>query len=845
MLVNSGWGVHAYWSMTADMAPHVWKTTAEALKRALAAEGILSDPSRTADEASVLRAPGTHNRKSAVKTVNVVRAAAQFDLAVMQAPLMAYVSATPADPFAHLGPAPAGLLASSSDLTAGAGFDPSSALLIADQCAIMGMMRDTRGNIDQPTWYGALGVLAQTTEAPDIVHAWSTGHPLYSKAETDTKLSQAAQYPPTTCEKLGEQHHQMCAACPHFGKIKSPIVLGRPRIETVSVEPQIKTSTGFIKAAPIDLPHGYGVETTAVGRKLTYTKHIPAKGEEPARNETTVVCDTFLTAVTRLWSDGEAKIEFQADKREGPHNFILANSTIGKGGAELNGHLAAQEIVARKGHEVPLQGYLKGWITHLKNNAEQVMAHKSFGWVEGSFVLGEIVYNADGSEGRAILDGEAAKRKGTGACSGDLDTWVALVDRAYNAPGQEPWQFQIACAFAAPLLSLMDQVDGVTVYAHSSGSGAGKTTVQRVGLSAWGNHRSMMLTKVTPQALLTILGSYNSLPVVYDELTNADSGDISEMVFSVSSGQPKERLDLTGVTRDNNTHWSTIMMASGNTLLSQKLTQHRANAEAEMSRLFEFTLPRPKHLTAIEANEIFPQFSQHYGHAGVAYAKYIAKNRSKLVTSLNRTQASLTSMFEMTPTERYWSALFASVVVALVACRDIGLLEFEINPIVKWMKEQLAMNRVERVEASPEPQDHIGQMLFDLWEGVLGTAGGGDLRATRGIDVRIEHYPRGPIIGRYIDPILPNERPQLWVSRAAINKWANTRGVSANEMLRAAVDLGWCPEKSERCSFGKGVRGYNTGTMTVPCWKFNPAALEGGVLGEKIQQLKAIKGGKP
>jgi hypothetical protein len=33
--------------------------------------------------------------------------------------------------------------------------------------------------------------------------------------------------------------------------------------------------------------------------------------------------------------------------------------------------------------------------------------------------------------------------------------------------------------------------------------------------------------------------------------------------------------------------------------------------------------------------------------------------------------------------------------------------------------------------------------------------------------------------------------------------------------------------------------------MTVPCWKFNPAALEGGVLGEKIQQLKAIKGGKP
>jgi hypothetical protein len=610
MLVNSGWGVHAYWSMTADMAPHVWKTTAEALKRALAAEGILSDPSRTADEASVLRAPGTHNRKSAVKTVNVVRAAAQFDLAVMQAPLMAYVSATPADPFAHLGPAPAGLLASSSDLTAGAGFDPSSALLIADQCAIMGMMRDTRGNIDQPTWYGALGVLAQTTEAPDIVHAWSTGHPLYSKAETDTKLSQAAQYPPTTCEKLGEQHHQMCAACPHFGKIKSPIVLGRPRIETVVVEPlPTKTTTGFVKAAPIQLPYGYGVATTSEGRQLTYTS-IKEKDGEKVR-ETEVICDTFFTALTRLWVDGEGHIEFQADKREGPHNFILPNSVTGKGGAELNGHLAAQEIVARRGHEPKLQGYLKSWITHLKDTAEQVMAHKSFGWVEDKFVLGDVIYAPDGSETRAVLTGEAARRKGTGVCVGDLDTWVALVDRAYNALGQEAFQFQLGCAFAAPLISLMDQVSGVTVFSYSEGSGVGKTTVQKVGLSVWGDWKPMMLASghATKVALWGILGAYNSLPVVYDELTNAENAEVSELVFSVSSGRAKERMNTAGETRSNNSNWSTILLASGNTLLSQKLAQHRSNAEAEMSRLFEFTLDPDKHLTANEANELFPQFS--------------------------------------------------------------------------------------------------------------------------------------------------------------------------------------------------------------------------------------------
>ena len=842
LLVNSGWGVHAYWPTTADMEPRVWKTIAQALKRALAAEGVLSDPTRTADEASVLRPPMTFNRKDVPKMVKVVRWCAQIDLALIIQALLPWAAApTPSDAFDRLGPAPAGVATGTSDLTAGVGYDPSSALLIADNCGVMAMMRDTRGNIDQPTWYGALGVLAQTIEAPEIAHEWSKGHAMYSRTETDTKLSQAAQYPPTTCDKLGEQWSDICKACPHFGKIKSPIVLGRPRIEPVVVQAQAK---GFSKAAAPDitLPHGYGVQTDAKGRALTHTRIVEKDGEKT--RETEVICDTFFVGVTRLWADNAAHIEFVADKREGPHDFTMANSMIGKGGREVIGELASQEIVARPGKERQVEGYLKGWISHLKDNAEQVLAYRSFGWVGDKFVLGDAVLAPGGQETRAVMLSSAAKQlQDQVGCKGDLETWVALVDRAYNAPGQEAFQFQIGCSFAAPLLSLMQQVKGVTVYAYSAGSGVGKTTVQKVGLSAWGNWDKLMLAKVTSNALWALMGTYNSLPVVYDELTNADNADVSELVFSVSSGRAKERMTSSGEMRTNNSNWSTILLASGNTQLSEKLSLHRSNAEAEISRLFEFTLDPSPHLSVAEANDLFPQFDTNYGHAGRAFARYVTDNRASVEDALRRMQTKIVQSLHMKQVERHWSALFAAVVVALTICRKIGLLQFEVNPVYAWMTQQLSGNRDQKMAMVATPEDQIGYMIADLWEGVLVTTGEGDRRSR--VHARVEKPPRAKLIGRAINPLMPTDQSQLFVSRAAIRTWASSKGVSAGDMFKAAVTLGWCdPKQDTRYSFGKGTLEYNTGTLTVPCWKFYPKAMD-GVAGQVVQQLTAVAGGKP
>jgi hypothetical protein len=838
-LVSSGWGVHAYWPTDADMPVSVWKPVAEALKRALRASGVLFDPSRTADEASVLRPPGTHNHKRQPRPIKIVAVGAISPLASIAGPMAAFVQAAASPSIAT-----AQLSSMNAALGGGMGPEPSSALLMADHCAIMGMMRDTRGNLDQPTWYYSLGVLLHTDEAPAICHEWSDGHPDYSVAETNANLARLATHGATTCAKLAEYQPAACAACPFNGKITSPIQLGREKAHPATVETveRVVDKKGFAteKVVKRDLPFGYG-ETVHGGRRvLTHTVMVDDKDGKP-QAKTVTVANTHFWGVTRMWDEGKSLYEFEMVTREGTRKFLIEGGAIGGGGRELSVALAENEIVARRGQKDQLHSYMSAWMENLTSTSDQVRAHRAFGWFEDTFVLGDTVIKPDGTENRAILRGIADSKRDSVVRKGSLKTWVALVDRAYNAPGQEGFQFQMACAFAAPLISLMQQVKGVTVYSHSDGSGVGKTTVQQVGLSAWGCWDDMMLAqgKATGNALWGLLGAYNSLPIVYDELTNVPVAEVSELVFSVSSGRAKERMNAHGEIRTNNNNWSTILLASGNTLLSEKLAQHRANAEAEISRLFEFTLEAPPHLSVVEANALFPQFREHYGHAGHRFARYVTMNRAKITKALNGMQQQLHAEFDLKQVERHWSALFACVVMALLICRGLGLLAFEVDPIKLWMRDQLDENRGGRDEAVVPMEDLINEMVTELFVDVLVTQGTGDLRA--GIAVATLKAPRSSIVGRSIRAH-GSEPADLRISRVAIHAWCAKRSISPTAMHAAGVAAGLVHPKVDRFSLGRGVKEQQVGN--VHAWRFFPDALDLPDV-ELAPPLTLVAGGKP
>lgn len=832
LIVASGNGLHAYWPLTEDITPDQWRTTARLLKTATRALGLEVDQSRTADIASVLRPVGTHHKKGAPKLVRVVNEAGPFEYEDIHNALavIAGVSADDVDVIPGSAPANLAALGATTALATHREFAPADADRMADQCAVVASVREPEGKVDQPTWYHVLQLLGRCEGGEEIAHEWSAKDSRYTKAETDAAYARATEHGPTTCDKMADHNPSLCKACPHFGKIKSPISLGvrdAPPTPVMVEQPRglfgaDETAEDRV-ASQLKFPSGYdwGLVDKSYSQLYGWVPAATGDGFEKQ-----AFCDTLYYPVERLAGEDSAAMEVEMVVRgDEKRRFVVRTSTIGEGGSALASILAAQEIVALPGLKMRQEGYMSGWVTQLKADREAIQAHTHFGWHDRNFLIGRTLLTPDGD--RQVVVKEMALMKADALePRGDLATWVDIIDQAYNYPGQEAYQFMVLLSFAAPLLSMFRQYGGVTAYAHSEGSGVGKTTAQRAGLSAFGNWQDLQLAdgKTTMNAFWSLIGAYHNLPVMFDELTNMANALASEVVLSVSSGRQKERARPDGRLQTVNNNWSTIVLASGNNLLSEKLSLHRGNAEAEISRLFEFTVSHSSKLTPNQAGQLFPRLLDNYGHAGVQYMRHVVTNYDMVEKKLMQLHELINDEVEVKQSERYWSALIACVLTALTLCKGLGLVQFKVLPLKAWMVSTLENNRVHRDDNVGDPLELFGKMMTDLWPGMLVTQGEGDLRIKAGGAFVIGH-PHGPMTGRCVVPSdqNTNERPMVALNSSAVRTWCNKNGVSAREMYNAVVSAGWADNEMRRYVLGRGVAQYAAITASpVKCWMIDP-----------------------
>jgi hypothetical protein len=239
VIVDSGYGLHVYWPLQAMLDPETWRLYASGLKNLCARHGLHADPSRTAAISSVLRTPGTHNRKHrSERLVEIAPAFLEikphsldhFAMLVEHAdapsvgeflswslPARLTNRARPARRFAeqlwH------GLMA----------HKPASGLLIAERCEQVRALRDTKGCLPEPLWYAVLGVLAFCEDGDKLGQEWSSGHDNYTERETQERLDRARSLTgATTCRHFHGLKPDVCERCLHWGtdKFSSPIALG-------------------------------------------------------------------------------------------------------------------------------------------------------------------------------------------------------------------------------------------------------------------------------------------------------------------------------------------------------------------------------------------------------------------------------------------------------------------------------------------------------------------------------------------------------------------------------------------------------------------------------------------
>jgi hypothetical protein len=180
LFVGSGGGINTYWPLGADLEPAEWLAYARALKSLVHEKGLVADPSRTSDLASILRTPGTHNRKGGAERLvqcgDLVGPYAIEQFEMLGGKKIFSVSGVSENRLRNRksGIRQVGSLAGAVTQT----YDgpKSEADLIADRCAQLRRFRDTRGNLDEPHWHAGIGLLLRCKDGEKKIHDWLSGY---------------------------------------------------------------------------------------------------------------------------------------------------------------------------------------------------------------------------------------------------------------------------------------------------------------------------------------------------------------------------------------------------------------------------------------------------------------------------------------------------------------------------------------------------------------------------------------------------------------------------------------------------------------------------------------------
>jgi putative DNA primase/helicase len=150
--------------------------------------------------------------------------------------------------------------------------------------------------------------------------------------------------------------------------------------------------------------------------------------------------------------------------------------------------------------------------------------------------------------------------------SGALEGWQRRIGS--RVIGNPVLVFWISAAFAAPLLRLVGlESGGFHLYGLTS---RGKTTVEQLAASVWGDGsdpaqggasyvHSWNLTKNATEGLAEL---HNDLPLLLDEVGEADAQDFDRMIYQISGGQGKARMNrTTGL--DAMKTWCVMLLSTG------------------------------------------------------------------------------------------------------------------------------------------------------------------------------------------------------------------------------------------------------------------------------------------
>ena len=789
-LVNSGRGIHAYWSLTQEITREEWEPAAKRLKEVCATQGLRVDNS-CFEAARILRVPGTMNFKGEEPlpvTVLSVGKPVAYDffretLGVKQ-PAVAPRSGRGLSPLAQ---------------QLRNNIENSFSRIMKrgeDGCAQLNSCYVERADLSEPRWFNALSVAKFCKDKDKAIHRLSADHPDYDPATTEQKIKHILG--PHTCEQFENNNPGGCNGCPHKGKIKSPIVLGKfveeaSEEDNVFVEKADNGTTTVYKIPEYPFPYARG-KNGGIYRK--------AEGDE-AEPLLIYPYDLYVVKRMRDPNDGGVVLIRSHTPKDGVEEFTITNSKITEP-AEVRKELARRDILLGRKHFDLLVDYIIRSAQELRHKRKAEQMRNQFGWVDGDskFIVGDREISVEGtyhsppsSVTRVMTDYMVP--------TGSMDKWKEVFD-LYGRPGMEAAAFAAATGFGAPLLKFSGQ-RGAIINLVNTNSGTSKTTTLYMANSIWGHPEKLCAKKDdTFNSKVFKIGVFNNLPVTFDEMSNTEPKQLSELAYLITQGTGKDRMKASSnELRVNLTSWQTIALCSSNHSFYEKLEFLKDTPQGEMMRIIEYSLDYNNAIDTELGKQMFDhQLMENYGHAGDIYARYLVSNYEEVKGIYLSIQAVIDRELKLTQRERFWSATVAANIAGIRIARHLKLCDWDIAAIFKWACDMIRTLRNTTVPPLEVESEVLGHFLLGRMDNILIVNDGVDRRSKLQQIPLLE--PKHEVMVRY-EP----DTQRVFMSVAAFKRYCSQHSIGYRETVKKLKERGVFLDTTQK-RMAKGMK------MNVP-----------------------------
>lgn len=836
-ILSSGEGLHIYYCLETDVKPVEWLRLAKGLSALGRRHGLKIDPSVTEDSARILRPiGGLHENGKRVATLK--RTGITYSVARLDA-LMPTEVAMPV--------APKRIRSGINDdiVTAFQGA-PSSALKVAEQCAALREIAASRGDVAEPQWRAMLGLVKRTVEGLDIAQEWSSGHDDYDEAEVARKF-EAWNAGPTTCAEFAK-HTTACTACPHRGKVKSPINLGlmtTPEIEQLPEEVQLAvTPTPSAPPAatgmPWDgcLPPAFSVVPTKAGPSVLVYSCKTEKESDTGEMVPVVVNIPFTYDI--FWfgqwaeadgSDDMAQVTLHLWTGTGIKSYLM-DQTLVASPFKLLEFLAGKAIhtTTNKKAGQAMQDYAKAHLQRIKSISKRPKVTDHLGLRildDGELVCahGQHVIYADGSIHKAMLGGSlrgVAEQFPLPIPESFSGAWeptvwddhivplarqhVGFLQKYYSRPGMEKFQLAIMMGLASPLMafvtgefhkgSLLPRMSALSVSLYSRESARGKTTAAMSALVAYGQPSGLTNDSgkagTTDNARVSGLSIFGTMPNVMDEMGGATAASVAGIISAVANGAGKRRSTKEGGLNDS-IPWALINLVTTNTSQRDMISAIQNDSGAIQYRLLELNVegsPEYDQATRDSFTTDWARLNRECtGALGAVIHREIcalgAERANKLVADCC---AKASAAVKADQSARFQYRGLGAMLALHLLLAPLGLSPFALKPMVEVFKAAHDAGR-DFVVDNVLPTDGLellSRVLQDMAPHTLVTETETHVnRFTTKYDMALNARTPDVVHGRHVKAL-----GRTYLSVIALREWCVKRGVSEPEIVRAARSAG-------------------------------------------------------